>query len=123
MGAYEAVADTTLASAHKIYPLIEKDKEYILGAGPHAAVVRKNKDSGELEYLELQDPYNNGFFPLTEEVLKERFRCNETKEEELKSAQLIDIDDLKENNNFISLLGYINTAENEQQKGLTGGKK
>lgn len=59
--------------------LVEKmknGKEYYLATGRHAAIIRKS--DGRLSYLELQDSKYNGYKPLTNWVLKDRFKCKET---------------------------------------------
>lgn len=64
------------------------------------------------------------FHKLTRERLEERFECKKShtsygyKMEA--SSILIDIESFKGNNDFRKLLGYINTAEEKQQKGEGG---
>ena len=100
-------------------------KEYYFACGKHAAIVRKT-DSG-LEYLELQSSVKNGFKPLNDSVLKERFGAQKshslygTKYET--SECLIDLDLLKDNPFFYRLLGYINTEASKQVKGMGGFEK
>ena len=100
-------------------------KEYYFTCGKHAAIVRKT-DSG-LEYLELQSFVKNGFKPLNDSVLKERFEAQKshslygTKYE--MSECLIDLDLLKDNPFFYRLLGYINTEASKQVKGMGGFEK
>ena len=101
---------------------IETDKEYILSTGRHASIIRKSKEKG-WEYLELQSPTSNGYKPLTNERLKNRFDCKTKrtsygKKIELVSS-LIDIEKLK-TDAFKDLLGYINTKESMQKKGIEG---
>ena len=47
-------------------------KEYILSTGGHTAVIRKAERG--YEFLELQAAYGNGYWKLTNSVLKERFK-------------------------------------------------
>ena len=100
-------------------------KEYYFATGSHAAVIRKTGDA--FEYLELQSAKANGFKPLTTDVLKRRFSCKKshtvygTKVEQ--PNMLIDSDLLAKSPEFKRLLGYINTAETEQFKGVTGSVK
>lgn len=107
---------------NKLLKNIETDKEYILSTGRHASIIRKSKEKG-WEYLELQSPTSNGYKPLTNERLKNRFDCKTKrtsygKKIELVSS-LIDIEKLK-TDAFKDLLGYVNTKESMQKKGIKG---
>lgn len=102
----------------------EEGKEYYLCVGRHASIVRKKAD-GVLQYLELQSANRSGWTDFDGNVgytLNTRFGCTNTS-----SSFAADYDfmiDLSESNfnteEFKSLLGYINTAENEQRKGTNG---
>ena len=102
-------------------------KEYILMTGRHASVVRKQ--DGVLEYLELQSSRSNGFKPIEnlDYVLRNRFGAKRshtvygTKMTDV--SWLVDIDSMKENDSFRSLLKYINTDEKDQKRGIYGGEK
>lgn len=103
----------------------EVGKEYYLGIGKHAAIIRKTEK--QFEYLELQSATENGFKHLNMNVLKDRFGCRKAHRVggttvELQSV-LIDIDTLKGNEEFKQLLGFINTAEDKQVKGAGGYEK
>ena len=88
-------------------------KEYYFSIGKHSAIVRRVK--GGTEYLELQSSIKNGFIKLTTNELERRFSCTKTytragiKWEQ--TAVLIDLDSLEKNDEFITLLNYINTAK------------
>ena len=103
--------------AHKLLNCMIPGKEYYFAVGKHAAIIRNNGD--RTEYLELQHPFWNGWYELNDEELTERFGCslhlfyNQT-------GFLIEVDSLSKNNEFLSLLGYINTDENVQMKGIDG---
>ena len=71
------------------------------------------------EYLELQDPKENGWKKLNDSVLKERFGCYKKNQNEIPNF-LIDIESLGKSKEFIDVLGYINTAEYNQKKGEPG---
>ena len=90
-------------------------KMYYLAIGQHAAIVRQ-VSKGKYEYLELQSAYSNGWKPLNATMFGKRFgargRCY--------SAQLIDIDLFKGDSSFKTLMGYINTSEDKQNKGASG---
>lgn len=92
---------------------MENGKEYYLATGLHASVVRK-ADSG-YEFLELQSVSNNGWKPLNDSVLRDRFGCISNNEYEYPNF-LIDVDSLGKSEEFRNILGYINTAEANQMK-------
>lgn len=104
-----------------------KDKEYYLATGGHAAIIRKTSEG--LEYLELQDnEILNGYKKLNNNVLTKRFGCK--KSHNLKyigkveaESILIDVDSLKNNEEFKKILGFINTNSGKQLKGSGGSVK
>ncbi|MBY5024582.1 hypothetical protein [Streptococcus suis] len=101
---------------------MEIGKEYYLATGGHAAIIKKS--DGLFSYLELQDPKNNGYKPLTDSVLRQRFGCKAShtfygRKIEVPSM-LIDIDTLGSNEEFHKILGFINTDKDYQQKGDGG---
>ena len=49
------------------------DKEYFLITGSHASIIKHTKEAG-WQYLELQSSKFNGYKPLNNEVLKNRFK-------------------------------------------------
>ena len=127
-------------TAKELLDQVEKGKEYYFTAGQHAAIVRRT-DAG-IEWLELQSRYKsmaeieaagfsaytkvrpNGFHPMTQDVLKNRFKCKKSHtlygQKISRKEVLIDIDKLKEYDGFKELLGYINTAADKQKKGAFG---
>lgn len=106
----------------------EVGKEYYLVSGRHAAIVRKLED-GTLQYLEMQSGVQNGWKNFDGNpgyTLNHRFGCRQSSDygTSEKYDFMIDINDSDFNNDdFKSLLGFINTAENEQRKGLGGSIK
>lgn len=96
---------------------MENGKEYYLATGLHASIVRK-ADNG-FEFLELQSTKNNGWKPLDDTVLRNRFRCASDNTYEYPNF-LLDVDSLGKNEEFRDILGYINTAEANQMKGVSG---
>lgn len=102
--------------AERLMSQMEKGKEYYLATGRHAAIVRLDPNRG-YQYLELQSaiPSDNGWHPLTQRALYERFCCQDDHKVEW-SNYLIEIDSLKNNADFLHLLGYINTAKSAQVK-------
>lgn len=112
-------------AAGKVVQNIQEGKRYYFCVGKHAAVVEKRDDS--IYYLELQSQTENGWHKLTNTSLKQRFGC--TKSSSIsgikldQDALLIDGDTLSNNAEFLELMGYINTPEDKQKKGVGGGVK
>ena len=102
------------------------DKEYFLLTGSHASIIKHTKEDG-WQYLELQSSKINGYKPLNNEVLKNRFRCKRSHSiygnKISTSSVLVDINDFKNNTKFKELLGYINTNAENQLKGVGGYAK
>ena len=103
--------------AHKLLNCMIPGKEYYFAVGRHAAIVRNFGD--HTEYLELQHPFRNGWCELNDDELINRFGCSFHQLYNLQGF-LIEVDSLSQNSEFLSLLGYINTAECEQVKGIGG---
>lgn len=107
--------------AEALFQNLKQNKEYYFAIGKHAAIIKKN--SRGLQYLELQNPdQKNGFKTLNDNSLKSRFKCSPYYSNK-QYAILIDADSLGKTNLFKKLLGYINTATDQQKKGATGGIK
>lgn len=122
LGGHIAKHTDDFAKARELLMKVEQGKEYYFTCGRHAAIVRKG-DNG-FEFLELQSAINNGFKPLTDKTLRDRFKAQKKHTTygiayETKSC-LIPIDSVKNNDSFQEMMGYINTAENKQQKGESG---
>lgn len=122
------------------------NKDYILSTGKHNAIIRKNND-GILQYLELQSSSENGWIDFERDyvmykgwagyertvhrtmdyTLKNRFGCQRSHsvygEKMEVSTMLIDVESLRDNDEFKEILGYINTNVNEQKKGKSGSVK
>lgn len=100
-------------------------KEYILSTGQHATIIRKIGD--KYQYLELQSSKNNGFKDFQSDTLKNRFGCKRSHTSygyKLSPPNtLIDVDSLMASDDFKAILGYINTPEDEQKKGVWGYAK
>ena len=106
--------------ANQLLATMEAGKEYWLGIGRHASIVRKT-ESG-YQYLELQSSRTNGWKPLNETELKYRFGCVKRRSFEM-PARLMEGDKLTNSNDFIDILQYINTKKDDQRKGEGGGIK
>lgn len=99
----------------------EKGKNYYLATGEHAAIIRQSNNY--FEYLELQHPGSgNGWHPLNESILMNRFGCSHNRRYE-NSSFLIDTSSLANSQEFLDILGYINTNNYEQRKGASGNVK
>lgn len=118
----------------KILQSIEKDKEYILVAGKHAAIVRKADDG--LQYLEMQSARENGngWKPFetngrtVAQTLNRRFGCTKSQKTSYgfkltSRATLVDVESFQPTEELKGILGYINTDASKQMKGASGGIK
>lgn len=104
----------------------EEGKEYYMFVGRHAAIVRLN--GGKYQYLELQSRVKNGWKDFDGNVrytLAHRFGCSSKSNKWSQDLhRMIDITDSDfDNDDFRALLGYINTSESEQKKGVNGYEK
>lgn len=115
-----SVARSTITAGNKLLKEVEEGKEYYFGCGRHASIVRKA--NGQLQYLELQSSHSNGWTNFNGNpryTLSNRFGCVSSSGRDV-SAFMIDVDAFKDNEDFKSILGYINTAESKQKKGAGG---
>ena len=114
---------SSITVGNRLLKMCENGKEYYLSVGRHAAIVRKT-DDGILQYLELQSSSRSGWINFNGNpryTLKNRFGCSQTSGSSANYDFMIDLDDSDfETDDFRSLLGYINTTENEQRKGSNG---
>lgn len=92
----------------------EIGKKYYLGYGRHAAIVKKVAEK-KFQYLELQSPTDNGWKDLNGYVFRQRFDGVGKQ-----FGLVIDIKQLQNDEKFKDLMGYINTKETMQKKGLLG---
>ena len=117
---------SSMTVGNRLLKQVENGKEYYLAVGRHASIVRKTEE-GVLQYLELQSANHSGwtnFDGNPRYTLKVRFGCSQTSSNSKDIDFMIDITESNFNTDeFKSLLGYLNTAENEQRKGVTGSVK
>lgn len=114
----EASGRNDIETTHRLINNIPSGKEFYFATGQHAAIVRNN--NGQMQYLELQHPSNgNGWHDLEDYVLVNRFGASPNHTVDF-SSHLIEVDSLSNNQEFLNILGYINTAELEQRKGVSG---
>lgn len=120
VGGVKEVGKNDFALSNKLLGTMTEGKEYIIITGQHAAIVRKT--AAGTEFLELQSATKNGFMPLDDSVLKDRFSARK-RTKYTSSTYLIEIDKFKEAKDLKSLLRYINTAAGKQKKGKAGSTK
>ena len=96
---------------------LEPNKEYLVGYSRHMAVVRHD-GKGHFEYLELQSPVSarNRWQSLNAESMEWRFGGASAKD---KTVDLYDFSNF-DYDKYKEALGYINTSERDQQKGIGG---
>lgn len=114
---------SSITVGNRLLKMCEEGKEYYLCVGRHASIVRKT-DEGVLQYLELQSATNSGWTNFNGNpryTLKNRFGCTQTSSSSSYYDFMIDLNESNFNtDDFKSLLGYINTAADEQRKGKHG---
>lgn len=116
-----------LAAVHRLLDKTQSGKYYMLSTGQHAAVIR---NTGEVfEYLELQSrfPSHNGWHPLDDSSLVERFYCKELNLYKDRTvhvpSEIAELDSLASSSGYNELMGFLNTAPHEQRKGNRGDIK
>ena len=117
----ESKYKSDLANGKRILSQMVNGKEYYLSVGRHASIVRLSED-GKPQYLELQSANKSGWTDFNADVretLKWRFGCS-SKSSYWNAAYLTDIDQFQDNDEFRTLLGFINTNESDQRKGKYG---
>lgn len=97
-------------------------KEYYMGTGCHAAIVRKTSET-TFQYLELQSHRQCGWVDFDESNARWTFDTRFGGRNIKTNATMVDISQLEGDDDFIELLGYINTAESEQKRGKRGRRK
>lgn len=121
---------SSVKGALNLLAQMEDGKEYMLCTGKHASIVRKGNNG--YQYLELQHPVEIGWddfsiYGSNEMALRKRFGCTKTCTsygQKLKqNSFMIDTESLYNSDEFRELMGYINTAEDKQKKGISGSVK
>ena len=120
---FRAEGACSMTVGNRLLKQVETGKEYYLCVGRHASIVRKTEE-GVLQYLELQSATKSGWTNFNGNpryTLKTRFGCTQTSSSSSHYDYMIDLNESDfGTDDFKSLLGYINTAENEQRKGASG---
>ena len=101
---------------------VQKGKQYYFCAGAHAAIVQRTDDD-RLQYLELQSEKDSGWHFFNKNArytLSNRFGCSSSRQYWGTTAVMFEVDSLKDSEEFAMILGYLNTAKDEQRKGLGG---
>lgn len=124
MKALTAQGASSMTVGNRLLKMCEPGKEYYLAVGRHAAIVRKN-DAGVLQYLELQSKNRSGWTDFngnTRFTLKSRFGCTQQSSAAANYDFMLDIteSDFTSSDDFRTLLGFLNTEENAQRKGVNG---
>lgn len=114
------VSAQEIKTANQLLATMEEGKEYWLGIGRHASIVRV--ENGAYQYLELQSSSSNGWKELNDYVLRYRFGCVKKRSFAM-PARLMDIEKLGQSDDFLETLKYINTNVADQRKGVGGGIK
>lgn len=113
---------SSMTVGNRLLKKCEVGKEYYLCVGRHAAIVRKT-DAGTLQYLELQSAHYYGWTDFNANpkyTLKSRFGCTQSSSSSAYYDFMIDLDESNFGDDFKELFSYLNTAENEQRKGVSG---
>lgn len=138
MKALKADGASSITVGHRLLKQCEVGKEYYLCVGRHAAIVRAVEDcvtdevTGEItkfftkyQYLELQSARKSGWIDFDgnpKYTLKTRFGCSSASNGSAEYDFMLDLEEsnFTANDDFKSLLGFLNTASDAQRKGTHG---
>lgn len=138
MKVLKAEGASAITVGNRLLKQCEIGKEYYLCVGRHAAIVRAVEDcvtdavTGEVtkiftkyQYLELQSARRSGWIDFDgnpKYTLKTRFGCSSVSNNAAEYDFMLDIDEsnFADNDDFKSLLGFLNTAVDAQRKGSHG---
>ena len=115
VGGTVIVSAQEIKTANQLLATMEEGKEYWLGIGRHASIVRVQ--NGAYEYLELQSDYGNGWHSLNDSVLRYRFGCVKKRGYAM-PARLMDVEKLGQSDDFLEALKYINTNVADRERVL-----
>ena len=110
VGGYSSFSTTGI----QLMKQTQQGKLYYLVYAQHAAIVRQ-VGKGKYEFLELQHSTSNGWKPLDSRVFSWRFGGSGRQ-----FGLLMDIELLQRDSGFQKMVGYINTAQADQRKGMSG---
>lgn len=110
-----------LTTGNQLLKRVQQGKQYWFACGRHAAIVRKD-ENGKLQYLEMQSANNSGwqyFNGNPRSTLNSRFGAPTSRVWNA-TSYMFEVDSVKDSPEFAKILGYINTAEDQQMKGKGG---
>lgn len=110
VGGYSSFSTTGI----QLMKQTQQGKLYYLVYAQHAAIVRQVV-KGKYEFLELQHSTSNGWKPLDSRVFSWRFGGSGRQ-----FGLIMDIELLQRDSGFKKMVGYINTAKEDQRKGMSG---
>ena len=110
VGGYSSFSTTGI----QLMKQTQQGKLYYLVYAQHAAIVRQ-VGKGKYEFLELQHSTSNGWKPLDSRVFSWRFGGSGRQ-----FGLIMDIELLQRDSGFKKMVGYINTAKEDQRKGMSG---
>ena len=110
VGGYSSFSTTGI----QLMKQTQQGKLYYLVYAQHAAIVRQ-VGKGKYEFLELQHSTSNGWKPLDSRVFSWRFGGSGRQ-----FGLIMDIELLQMDSGFKKMVGYINTAKEDQRKGMSG---
>jgi len=119
-------AKSYITAGKRVLAEVQEGREYYFECARHAAIVRKVGD--ELQYLELQSGYQNGWMPFSqyggiEGTLNRRFGAPKSSRGWEVEALMVDVEEMGKNDRFTKCLGYINTEADKQKKGAGGHER
>lgn len=118
----EQTGNYEITIGNQLLKRVPKGKQYYFCVGRHAAIVRRTEED-KLQYLELQSEKDSGWTNFNGNpryTLSNRFGCRSSSNYWGSTAIMFDIDSLKDSEELAMILGYINTAKDEQRKGQGG---
>ena len=110
-----------LTTGNQLLKRVQTGKQYWFACGRHAAIVTRD-NGGKLQYLEMQSARDSGwkyFDGNARFTLSDRFGAPSAKYVDAVSY-MFEVESVKDSPEFAMILGYLNTAENEQKKGIHG---
>ena len=119
-----SVARSYITSGNRLLQQVEQGREYYFVCGRHASIVRRNEDN-VLQYLELQSSTRSGWTDFNanpRHTLSTRFGCRNTAGRDV-TGFMVDVESFQDNEEFMEILGYINTNASEQRRGASGYAK
>ena len=111
-------------TGNQLLKRVQHGKQYWFACGRHAAIVQRG-DHGKLQFLEMQSQNYSGWHDFdgnARYTLSSRFGAPSGRFGDAVSF-MFDVGSVKDSPEFAMILGYLNTAEDEQKKGQGGTVK